>query len=285
MAKVAVVTGSSSGIGYETSLLLARNEFETYATMRNLKKSIDLQKIAVEERIPLKVLPLDVNDDTSVSNAIDTIVKENGRIDVLVNNAGYDVFGSLEELTIDEIKGQFETNFFGVIRATKAVIPTMRKQGSGTIVNISSLGGRIGLMPFLTAYHSSKFAVEGFTESLRQELAQFNIDVILIEPGVIRSNFIDNSKNAKNYNPENSPYAGTIQKLFEGFQSIMADSSHPKDVAEVILKVVNTSSPNVRYSVGKDAESVLKARTELSDKELEKWVRESYMDKKGFIRQ
>ena len=285
MAKVAVVTGSSSGIGYETSLLLARNEFETYATMRNLKKSIDLQKIAAEERIPLKVLPLDVNDDTSVSNAIDTIVKENGRIDVLVNNAGYDVFGSLEELTIDEIKGQFETNLFGVIRATKAVIPTMRKQGSGTIVNISSLGGRIGLMPFLTAYHSSKFAVEGFTESLRQELAQFNIDVILIEPGVIRSNFIDNSKNAKNYNPENSPYAGTIQKLFEGFQSIMADSSHPKDVAEVILKVVNTSSPNVRYSVGKDAESVLKARTELSDKELEKWVRESYMDKKGFVRQ
>ena len=285
MGKVAVVTGSSSGIGYETSLLLARNEFETYATMRNLKKSVDLQKIAAEERIPLKVLPLDVNDDTSVSNAIDTIVKENGRIDVLVNNAGYDVFGSLEELTIDEIKGQFETNLFGVIRATKAVIPTMRKQGSGTIVNISSLGGRIGLMPFLTAYHSSKFAVEGFTESLRQELAPFNIDVILIEPGVIRSNFIDNSKNAKNYNPENSPYAGTIQKLFEGFQSIMADSSHPKDVAEVILKVVNTSSPNVRYSVGKDAESVLKARTELSDKELEKWVRESYMDKKGFIRQ
>ena len=285
MAKVAIVTGNSSGIGYETSLLLARNEFETYATMRNLKKSVDLQKIAAEERIPLKVLPLDVNDDTSVSNAIDTIVKENGRIDVLVNNAGYDVFGSLEELTIDEIKGQFETNLFGVIRATKAVIPTMRKQGSGTIVNISSLGGRIGLMPFLTAYHSSKFAVEGFTESLRQELAPFNIDVILIEPGVIRSNFIDNSKNAKNYNPENSPYAGTIQKLFEGFQSIMADSSHPKDVAEVILKVVNTSSPNVRYSVGKDAESVLKARTELSDKELEKWVRESYMDKKGFVRQ
>ena len=119
MAKVAVVTGSSSGIGYETSLLLARNEFETYATMRNLKKSTDLQKIAAEERIPLKVLPLDVNDDTSVSNAIDTIVKENGRIDVLVNNAGYDVFGSLEELTIDEIKGQFETNLFGVIRATK----------------------------------------------------------------------------------------------------------------------------------------------------------------------
>jgi NAD(P)-dependent dehydrogenase (short-subunit alcohol dehydrogenase family) len=227
----------------------------------------------------------DVNDDSSVNEAIDTIVKENGRIDVLVNNAGYDLFGSLEELTIDEIKGQFETNFFGVIRACKAVIPTMRKQGNGTIVNISSLGGRIGLMPFLTAYHSSKFAVEGFTESLRQELAQFNIDVILIEPGAIRSNFIDNSKNAKNYNPENSPYASSIQKVFEGFEPIMANSSPARDVAEMILKVVNISSPNVRYPVGKDAESVLKVRAELSDKEMEKWVRESYLDKKGFIRE
>jgi short-subunit dehydrogenase len=285
MTKVALVTGSSSGIGYETSLLLARNQFATYASMRNLKKGDELLKIATNERIPLKVIQLDVDDDKSVSNAVNTIVKENGRIDILVNNAGFDLFGSLEELTIDEIKGQFETNFFGLIRATKAVIPTMRKQGSGTIVNISSLGGRIGLVPFLTAYHASKFAVEGFTESLRQELAQFNVDVILIEPGNIRSNFIDNSKNAKNYNPENSPYASTIQKVFEGFQSILADSSHPRDVAGIILKVVNTSSPDVRYSVGKDAESVLKARAELSDKELEKWVRESYMDKKGFIRE
>jgi NAD(P)-dependent dehydrogenase (short-subunit alcohol dehydrogenase family) len=283
--KVAVVTGSSSGIGYETSLLLARNQFATYASMRNLKKSDELLNIAAKERIPLKVIQLDVNDDSSVNDAIDTIVKENGGIDVLVNNAGYDLFGSLEELAIEEIKGQFETNFFGLIRGCKAVIPTMRKQGSGTIVNISSLGGRIGLMPFLTAYHSSKFAVEGFTESLRQELAQFNINVILIEPGAIRSNFIGNSKTGKNYDPENSPYASTIQKVFEGFESIMADSSHPRDVAEVILKVVNTSSPNVRYPVGKDAESVLKARRELSDKELEKWVRESYMEKKGFIRE
>jgi NAD(P)-dependent dehydrogenase (short-subunit alcohol dehydrogenase family) len=283
--KVGVVTGSSSGIGYETSLLLARNQFATYASMRNLKKSDKLLKIAAKERIPLKVIQLDVNDDISVNDAVDTIVKENGRIDVLVNNAGYDLFGSLEELTIDEIKGQFETNFFGVIRACKAVIPTMRKQGNGTIVNISSLGGRIGLMPFLTAYHSSKFAVEGFTESLRQELAQFNIDVVLIEPGAIRSNFIDNSKNAKNYNPENSPYASSIQKVFEGFEPIMANSSPARDVAEMILKVVNTSNPNVRYPVGKDAESVLKVRAELSDKEMEKWVRESYIDKKGFIRE
>lgn len=283
--KVAVVTGSSSGIGFETSLLLARNQFVTYATMRNMKKSDELLKLAAKESIPLKVIQLDVNDDSSVNNAIDIIAKENGRIDILVNNAGYDLFGSLEELTIDEIKEQFETNFFGVIRTCKAVIPTMRKQGSGTIINISSLGGRIGLMPFLTAYHASKFAVEGFTESLRQELVQFNIDVILIEPGAIRSNFIDNSKNAKNYNPENSPYSNTIQKVFESFESIMENSSHPEDVAETILKAVNTTTPDMRYPVGKDAEFALKVRAKLSDKEMEKWARESYMDKKGFIRE
>ena len=285
MTKVALVTGSSSGIGYETSLLLARNQIATYASMRNLKKGQDLLKIVTNEKIPLKVIQLDVDDDKSVMNAVNTIVEENGRIDILVNNAGFDMFGPLEDLTIDEIKAQFETNFFGLIRTTKAVIPTMRKQQSGTIVNISSLGGRIGLLPFLTAYHASKFAVEGFTESLRQELVQFNIDVILIEPGAIRSNFIDNSKNAKNYNPENSPYSNTIQKVFESFESIMGNSSHPEDVAETILKAVNTTPPDMRYPVGKDAEFALKVRAKLSDKEMEKWARESYMDKKGFIRE
>ena len=285
MTKVALVTGSSSGIGYQTSLLLARNQIATYASMRNLKKGDDLRKIITDEKIPLKVIQLDVDDDKSVINAVDTIIEENGGIDILVNNAGFDMFGPLEDLTIDEIKAQFETNFFGLIRATKAVIPTMRKQHSGTIVNISSLGGRIGLMPFLTAYHASKFAVEGFTESLRQELAEFNIDVVLIEPGAIRSNFIDNSKNAKNYNPQISPYSKTIQKIFDGFETIMVNSSLPEDVAETILKAINSSNPDIRYPVGKDAEFALKVRAQLSDKEMEKWSRESYLDKKGFIRE
>lgn len=285
MTKIAVVTGSSSGIGYETSLLLARNQYTTYASMRNLKKSDELLKIASKENIPLKVIQLDVNDDRSVSSAIDSIVKENGRIDVLVNNAGFDLFGSLEELTIEEIKGQFETNFFGAARVTKSVIPTMRKQGSGIIINVSSIGGRIGLVPCNTMYHASKFALEGFTESLRHELTEFNIDVILIEPGAIRSNFAENIRTAKNYDSNNSPYAKTIQKVFEGFEPMLANASDPKEVAQVILNAANSSSPNIRYTVGKDAESILKARAELSDRELEKWVRESFMDKKGFIRE
>ena len=123
MAKVAVVTGSSSGIGYETSLLLARNQIKTYATMRNMSKSEGLIKIASEENLQLNVAQLDVNDDLSVNKAIDKIVKDNDRIDVLVNNAGYDLFGPLEESSLEEIKQQFETNVFGVIRTTKAVIP------------------------------------------------------------------------------------------------------------------------------------------------------------------
>ena len=241
-------------------------------------------RLLPKEKLPLKTLQLDVNDDLSVNNAMDTVLKENGSVDVLVNNAGYSLFGSLEELSFEEIRGQFETNFFGVVRTCKAVIPTMRKQGSGTIIIIGSLGGRIGLLPFLTQYHASKFALEGFTESLRQELAEFGINVVLIEPGTIRTNFENNTKTAKNYKPESSPYASTVQKLFEGVQSITANSSHPRDVTEVVLKVVNTPNPNVRYHVGKDAESVLKKKAELSDMEMEKWVRESFLEKKGFIR-
>jgi len=284
MTKVAVVTGSSSGIGFETSLLLARNQFKTYATMRNLNKSTELLEIAAKENIPLKVIPLDVNDDASVDIAFDTILKENERIDVLVNNAGFDMFGSLEELTIDEIRAQFETNFFGVVRATKAVIPTMRKQGSGVIITVSSIGGRVGLVPFNTPYHASKFALEGFTESLRHELAEFGVKAILIEPGGVKTNFVDNIKTAKNYNPNDSPYAKTMQKIFEGIGPIMADASPPSEVAQVILNAINSNVTNVRYPVGKDAESVLKARSELSDNEMEKWIRESYTDRKGFVR-
>ena len=199
MTRVAVVTGSSSGIGYETSLLLARNQITTYATMRNMSKSNGLREIASKEKISLNVTQLDVNDNSSVDNAIGNIVRENGRIDILVNNAGYDLFGSLEESSLEEIKQQFETNVFGVIRTTKAVIPTMRKQGNGTIVNISCVDGTVGLLPFVTAYHASKFAIEGFTESLRQEITHFGINVILIEPGGVSSNFAMNMKTAKGF--------------------------------------------------------------------------------------
>ena len=142
--KVAVVTGSSSGIGYETSLILARNGFLTYATMRNLNKSENIKSIATKENLPIHIKQLDVTDDTSVKKAVEGISSETGRIDILVNNAGYGLNGAFEDLAMDEIKAQYETNVFGLIRTTQAVLPIMRRQKSGTIINISSGAGRFG---------------------------------------------------------------------------------------------------------------------------------------------
>jgi NAD(P)-dependent dehydrogenase (short-subunit alcohol dehydrogenase family) len=175
---VAVVTGSSSGIGFETSLLLARNGFFTYATMRNLGKPNKIIELKQKERLPLEVLKLDVTNDKSVKEAIEKISSEQGIIDILVNNAGYGLLGPLEELSIQEFKEQFETNVFGVIRVTQSVLPIMRKQRNGTIVNISSIAGRIGF-PLTPAYVSSKFALEGLSESMAYELEQFGIKIIL----------------------------------------------------------------------------------------------------------
>src|SRR5215218_1625811 len=190
---VAVVTGSSSGIGFETSLLLARNGFYTYATMRDPDKSKKegMINVANRERLPLQVIPLDVTGDKSVKEAVDKIATEQEKIDVLVNNAGYLLLGPLEELSIEEFKEQFETNFFGVIRLTQAVLPIMRRHKEGIIVNISSIAGRIGF-PLSSAYVSSKFALEGLSESMAYEVEQFRIKVILVEPGVIKTNFANN---------------------------------------------------------------------------------------------
>ena len=287
--KVAVVTGSSSGIGFETSLLLARKGFYTYATMRNLNKSQQINDVAEKENLPLKVLQLDVTDDKSVKVAINQIRDESSRIDVLVNNAGYDVMGAVEDLSIDEFKSQFETNFFGVIRVTKEVIPIMRNQGSGNIINVSSVGGRIGI-PLNTAYISSKFALEGLSESMRYELDQFGIDVILIEPGVVKTNFFENADvvniNTTNNN-KTSLYSQLTQKLFEGFEPMLksdSSSSLPSDVAEVIYQTIESSNRQVRYLVGKDADSIIKTRQNLSDKEFENWIKESIFQQKGFVR-
>ena len=290
--KVAVVTGSSSGIGFETSLLLARKGFYTYATMRNLNKSQKINDVVEKENLPLKVLQLDVTDDKSVKDAIRQITDESSRIDVLVNNAGYGVMGAVEDLSLDEFKSQFETNFFGVIRVTKEVIPIMRNQGNGNIINISSIGGKIGL-PLNSAYISSKFAIEGLSESMRYELEQFGIDVILIEPGVVKTNFFENVDVVVNNNDNNtsttnnitSPYSQLTQKLFEGFEPMLnsSSSSVSSDVAEVIYQAIVSKNRDVRYPVGKDAVSIIKTRQNLSDKELEYWIKESIFQQKGFI--
>ena len=175
--RIAVVTGSSSGMGFETSLALARNGIHTYATVRKLDGgggSKQIEDIAKSENLPLEVIQLDVNNDKSVSDAIDKIVSEKNRIDVVVNNAGYGFTGALEETSMDEIRAQFETNFFGAVRVMKSVIPIMRKQKTGIIVNTTSLSGKVPL-PLESAYTASKFALEGISESIRYELEPLGI--------------------------------------------------------------------------------------------------------------
>ena len=280
--RVAIVTGSSTGIGYETSLFLARRGFKTFATMRNLKKSNTIKRVIDDEKLPIHILQLDVDDNLSIKNAIKEILNEESHIDVLVNNAGYDLAGSLEEMSIDEFKAQFETNFFGVIRITKQILPIMRKQKTGTIINVSSVGGKIGI-PLNSAYISSKFALEGLSDSIRLELKEFGIRVILIEPGVVRSKFFDNVKLTEHTLP-NSPYAELTQKVFSSLTSLINTSSTPKEVAQTIFEAIIDDNKGIRYSVGKDADFILKNKKKMSDKDFDMWIQESIIEQKGFVR-
>ena len=269
MEKVALVTGSSSGIGYETSLALAREGYFTYATMRDLKKEAVIKKIAEEENLPLKVIELDVDNDDSVQNAVKTIIEEKQRIDVLVNNAGWGIWGTAEDVSIEEFRAQFETNFFSVVRMIQKVAPIMRKQGTGDIVNISSIAGRIGF-PVSTAYISSKFAIEGLSESLRYELGPFGVDVIIIEPGVIKTNFFDSMKTAKK---ADDVYKEITEKVISGVKMMAEMGTPPKEVANVIIKSLKDEKPLPRYVVGNDAAMFLEAKKMKTDIEFENYLK------------
>jgi NAD(P)-dependent dehydrogenase (short-subunit alcohol dehydrogenase family) len=276
--KVAVVTGSSTGIGYETALTLTRNGFYTYATMHKLDGESE-QKIAnitKSENLPLQVIQLDVNNAKSVIDAINRIVKEKGRIDVTVNNAGYALIGAFEETSMDEITAQFETNFFGAIRVMQAVIPIMRKQRSGRIVNITSMGGRIAI-PLDSIYHGTKFALEGLSESLQYELEPFGIKIILIEPGDIGSNFWKNLKMAtKISDPNIAVYRQLENNMSEALKQMVQNTIPSSEVAKVILQAVTSDNPEFRYIVGKDAASIIEARGNMSDKEFQNLIKKQF---------
>lgn len=272
--KVAIVTGSSSGIGREIALILAKNNFMTYATMRNVQKSSDLKSITENEKIPLRFVQLDVTDDNSVRTAIQTIYDESGKVDVLVNNAGYGLTGAFEDLSIDEIKNQYETNVFGLIRMTQAVLPIMRKQKSGLIVNISSIGGRVGF-PAVSAYVSTKFAVEGLSESMSYEVEPFGIKVILIEPGAIKTNFFNSSISAKKSQDPNSPYVLLMKGLEEGLKKMVESGTSAEYVAKIVLDAVTTTNePKLRYLAGKDAEQLIESKNKLTDKEFHNMIKQ-----------
>nr|AIF12442.1 short-chain dehydrogenase/reductase SDR [uncultured marine thaumarchaeote KM3_55_G04] len=271
MEKVAVVTGTSSGIGFETALALARDGYYTYATMRDTTKSDKINEIAKKENLKIHVLELDVDDENSAKTAIKQILDQKQRIDVLVNNAGWALWGCVEDVSVDEFKTQFETNFFSIIRLIQEVGPTMRKQNSGTIINISSVVGRIGF-PASPAYISSKFALEGLSESLRFELAPFGVNVVIIEPGVIKTNFMKNMQLAKKSELD-TVYRDITVKVVSGVKMMTEMGTNPKVVADTIVKAITDEKPLPRYIVGNDASMFLEAKKNKTDIEFENYLK------------
>lgn len=285
-ASIALVTGSSSGIGFETSLALARKGIDTFATMRTPQKGDTIKKIAKEENLPITVLKMDVNNDDSVRKVVKKIVDKVNKIDILVNNAGYGLFGALEDLTTKEIRNQFETNYFGAVRTIKEVLPTMRKQRCGIIVNVTSIAGVVGI-PGECIYCSSKFALEGLSESISYELRPYGIKVILIEPGVINSNFVLNikfpslidekSRSGRLRNRHSfSHYSETINAFLSHYYPLMKNAPSPalvsKNILEALKNVLSSPQCFFRYTVGEDSKSLATAKRDLSDFQLHEFI-------------
>jgi NAD(P)-dependent dehydrogenase (short-subunit alcohol dehydrogenase family) len=242
--------------------------------MRSLNKGENIKSLAQKEKLPLKIVQLDVTDEISVKNAIQSITAESSRIDVLVNNAGYGLFGAFEDLSMEEIKAQYETNLFGVIRVTQAVLPIMRKQKSGIIVNISSALGRFGF-PTTSAYVSMKFAIEGLSESMAYELEPFGIKIILVEPGFVKTNIGNNRVTAKKSQDANSPYSQLMQDMFSYLEHV--PRSPPEVVAKAVLKAVTSENPTMRYLAGKYVEKWMEAKRGMSDEEFHKMMKQDMM--------
>jgi NAD(P)-dependent dehydrogenase (short-subunit alcohol dehydrogenase family) len=281
--KVAVVTGSSSGIGLETSLTLAANNFRTYATMRNLDKASNILEPAKKKNLSIEVAKLDITDDFSVHRAIQSIAeKEGGQIDLLVNNAGYTQLGAVEDLSSEEIQAQFNTNVFGVFRTIREVVPIMRRQSAGgNIINIGSANGFFGV-PCASTYVATKFALEGLTQSLRYELTPFGIKVTVIEPGAISTNVAYNSmylpkkiqrrQSSLSDSSLSSPFTEMTKSIMDRSKNGVVNGSPPRIVADVVLQIAIAEKPNWRYPAGADAQRLFEARTKMSDTEFEKFL-------------
>jgi NAD(P)-dependent dehydrogenase (short-subunit alcohol dehydrogenase family) len=269
MEKVALVTGSSSGIGLEAALALSRDGYKTFASMRNTKKAGELEQAAKKENLSMEIIELDVDKEESIVSTIKKIITDCGRIDVLVNNAGYGQFGCTEDVSIDDFRKQFETNFFSIVRIIQEVAPIMRKQKSGNIINISSVAGRMGL-PGSPAYISSKFALEGLGECLRYELGQFGIKTTLIEPGVIKTNFFEAMKIPDS--KTDPKYKELTDHILSGLKMMVQMGTPPSEVAKVIMKAIHDDEMLPRYIVGADAAMFMEAKKMKTDIEFEKYL-------------
>jgi len=268
---VALVTGGSSGIGESTARALLAKGFVVYAVARRVDRMASLSDLGVHTR------PMDVTDDASMVAGIDRIIDEQGRIDVLVNNAGYGSYGAVEDVPIDEARRQFEVNVFGLARLVQLVTPHMRAQGSGRIINISSIGGKF-YEPFGAWYHATKFAVEGFSDSLRMELRPFGIQVVLIEPGPIRTEWNQIARDSLLERSGDGPYASYARHahgVMERFDE-PSRASTPEEVADKIVKAALAKRPAARYPVGRGARVITTSRDLLPDRVFDEVVSRAY---------
>jgi short-subunit dehydrogenase len=265
--KVVLITGASSGIGKETALTLIREGHIVYGAARRIEKMQALVDTGGH------ALPLDVMDHEAVAAVVQQIVRDNGRIDVLVNNAGYASYGAVEDTSIEDARRQFEVNIFGLAAVTKAVLPHMREQHAGTIINISSMGGKI-YTPLGAWYHATKHALEGWSDCLRLETASFGIDVVIVEPGSIATEFGEVMSQPMLERSKGGPYERMSESMVGAAKAAYerGDSSPPSVIANVISKAIGAKRPKTRYAAGKYAKPLICLRRWLSDRAFDRIV-------------
>ncbi|CAM4127787.1 SDR family oxidoreductase [Gillisia limnaea] len=262
--KTALITGTSKGIGLETALAFGRAGYKVFATMRNPAMADDFRQKINTESLDISISEMDVDSDASVKQCINGIIQKHGQIDVLVNNAGIERHGSIEELAMDDFKAIMETNYFGVLRCTKTLIPQMRKNRKGCIINVASVAGHISNSP-LGAYAASKFALEAVSEALAQEVKPFNIRVAIVEPGIINTQMAnDLSVDGNSIYPHSKRMAGL-------FSASLQTPTPPTLVADKILEIAESNTWKLRHPVGPDAEPFIQWRRSLTDEEWVDW--------------
>lgn len=262
MASV-IVTGTSTGIGLATALVLGRAGHKVYATMRNPSRAPELGQMAEKEKLPIKIVVMDVDSDSSVKTAMEGIYKDAGPVDVLVNNAGIERTGPIEELSMDDFRAVMETNYFGVIRCVKAVVTHMRTRKSGCIINVASVAGHIASTP-MAPYTASKFALEALSEALAQEMKTFNVRVALVEPGIIETPMAKRIGEP----PAGSPYS-QHRRFALLFAAALKNPAPPSLVAQKIREIIENGTWQLRHPVGPDALPFLAWRKSMTDEE---WV-------------
>ena len=260
---VALITGASSGIGFATALHFGRHGHDVWAGVRNPSAATELREAIDKERLPVRMVTLDVDDDGSVQRGVAEVLDVAGRIDVLVNNAGIGGGGPIEDVPVEWVKTLFETNYFGVVRVIRAVLPGMRERRSGAIVNISSVAGRLAIAGH-GHYSAVKHALEGMSEALAQEVQRFGIRVAIVEPGVVVTPIFSK---ARRFADPASPYFDHVRRLLLLYQKQMPHAAQPADAARVIYEAATGDEPRLRWLVGEDARLLVDGRQRMSDEE------------------